>query len=342
MSSPQTSHFALRASGGAPAAHGESCKTKPISGSPTGTGGKNVRNKAKLGRIGVSGKWTVMVCGATPPESGMCKTNPIPGQPGGWEHRIVQNKPNFPRGRVGRDLGDEGRTCKTNPISPVGRGPRGAKCAKRTQFRRADRPEPGGWLCKQTQLPAMCRSGDLRSREPSVPNKANLSITDCGFRIADWRHTSGGAANCAKRTQFGAARPACGRRSVQTKPIWRTDRARRSQSGGRNVQNEPNLPPDGQTGLRLEPIVQNEPNSEEAGRRGEYPAVHYSIIPPFQSDETISKLRGLRLPLPPGAATHGRGLRGGVGGDPGGLWPRRSMTIMASGQGVQGPGGFHW
>jgi hypothetical protein len=220
MSSPQTSHFTLRASGGAPAAHGESCKTKPISGSPTGTGGKNVRNKAKLGRIGVSGKWTVMVCGATPPESGMCKTNPIPGQPGGWEHRIVQNKPNFPRGRVGRDLGDEGRTCKTNPISPVGRGPggqnaqnepnfgertgrsRGAGCANKPNCRRcADREicVPGSQAC-QTKPISQLRIADFGSRiggilpagRPIVQNEPNLG--QLGQR-------AGG--EVYKRSQFG-------------------------------------------------------------------------------------------------------------------------------------------
>jgi hypothetical protein len=226
MSSPQTSHFALRASGEAPAAHGESCKTKPISGSPTGTGGQNVGNKAKLGRIGISGRRMVMVCAATPPESGMCKTNP-PSRGDGWDGTSGTRGERAKQTQFAhRPRPPGGKMRKTNPISES--GPAGA----------------GGWLCKQTQLPAMCRSGDRRSREPSVQNKANLSIADCGFpgrhratgvrlqrscRIADWRHTSGGAANCAKRTQFGAARPACGRRSVQTKPIWRAKCAKRTQ-----------------------------------------------------------------------------------------------------------------
>jgi hypothetical protein len=213
---------------------------------------------------------------------------------------IVQNEPNFRRGRVGRELGDEGRTCKTNPILPVGRGPGGRNAQNKPNFG-GQTAGARSWLCKQTQLPAMCRSGDRRSREPSVPNKANLSI-------ADWRRTSDRAANCAKRTQFGL--PPRGR-------------------GGRNVQNEP--------------------NSEEAGRRGD---TQHSTIPVRRRPSArrgqapvpaLWKGNHRGLPLRAlAAATHGRGLRGGAGGDLAGLWPRRSMTIMARGQDVQGPGGFHW
>ncbi len=74
---------------------GQLCKTKPISGSPAGTGGQNVRNKPNLeertgrgrgrlcetkpnlGGLGHLEKRAVIVCGATLPESGTCETNPI-------------------------------------------------------------------------------------------------------------------------------------------------------------------------------------------------------------------------------------------------------------------------
>jgi hypothetical protein len=72
----------------------------------------------------------------------------------------------------------------------------------------------------------------------NVRNEANLSI-------ADWGQTSGGAADCAERTQLGL--PPRGR-------------------GGRNVPNEPNLgKPDGRT---QGPVVQTNPISRRcrAGR----------------------------------------------------------------------------
>jgi len=64
---------------------------------------------------------------AAAPDGRMCKTNPIcPAVPGGPASHlrpqappkaVVRNEANSRRGRLGRALGDEGRRCKTKPIS---------------------------------------------------------------------------------------------------------------------------------------------------------------------------------------------------------------------------------
>jgi hypothetical protein len=169
----------------------------------------------------------------------------------------------------------------------------------------------------QFRQSAQAVTGEMRQTKPNLGKLRHLGDgrssgpivpNKANLSIADWRRTSDRAANCAKRTQFGL--PPRGR-------------------GGRNVQNEP--------------------NSEEAGRRGD---TQHSTIPVRRRPSArrgqapvpaLWKGNHRGLPLRAlAAATHGRGLRGGAGGDLAGLWPRRSMTIMARGQDVQGPGGFHW
>jgi hypothetical protein len=59
----------------------QSCETKPIPRSPAGTGGRNVRNKAKLGQDGTSGRR----CAGVGP--------------------MIQNKPNSRLGRAGQGQG---------------------------------------------------------------------------------------------------------------------------------------------------------------------------------------------------------------------------------------------
>ena len=83
----------------------QSCETNPISPAGAGLGGRraNVQNKP-------NSQWTrypiipLFYHSTIPVRCRLCRTNPISR-----------------RGRVGRGLGDEGQTCKTNPI-PAGTG----------------------------------------------------------------------------------------------------------------------------------------------------------------------------------------------------------------------------
>ncbi len=84
--------------------------------------------------------------------------------------------------------------------------------------------------------------------KPIARSGAPRRCLDCRLRISDWPRTSGGAPDCAKRTQF-----------------HRSTRG----PGGRNAQNEPNLPAGGIPhyftipsfqGSHPTPILQNEPN----------------------------------------------------------------------------------
>jgi hypothetical protein len=125
------------------AVEGEMCETNPISRVPQGPAGAIAQNKAKLGQDGTSGGRCIreadytkrsqssrlpigdrLAAGrlprAVPPPARadqLRKTNPIcPLRTGPPLGPIVQNEPNSRQSRVGRGLGDEGRTCKTKPI----------------------------------------------------------------------------------------------------------------------------------------------------------------------------------------------------------------------------------
>ncbi len=87
-------------------------------------------------------------------EGRLCKTKPIWRWPASIRGRIVQNEPNF-RERTGRGRGPFVQNEANSRRRRVGRGPGGRQlnCAKRTQFRSADRPWPGADCAKQTQFP---------------------------------------------------------------------------------------------------------------------------------------------------------------------------------------------
>jgi hypothetical protein len=123
---------------GADAMGGQSCETKPIwkgvgRGRPTHEE-SIMRNKAKLGSIGVSGERVVILCGATSPESGTCKTNPIPGA-AAWDRAwgttgYCAKQSQFPAG-------------PDDPPSTLQPRPRQVNCVKRTQFARWGRAGRG-------------------------------------------------------------------------------------------------------------------------------------------------------------------------------------------------------
>ena len=178
-----------------PGTRGGGCRAKQTQfarACPPRSDGPIVRNKADLGQPGRH------------PEGRLCETKPIsrrcrvgrgtrgyctnkPNRPGGYplfQHSIIPpfqsdaycaKQSQFPAGLGGTGLGDERRTCETNPISAAGGRSRAgtpnprragrAKRAKRTQFGR-----PGGkrgvtankqsqfgavaWRAKQSQFPA--------------------------------------------------------------------------------------------------------------------------------------------------------------------------------------------
>ncbi len=210
------------ASGEAEAPEGEMRKTNPISGGTEWDGawgtwdeGANAQNEPNL-------------------PSGAVRFTLAPAK------RIVQNEPNLPlatwHGHLAREFHGrdahaaaavaEPKSCKTNPIPsgtgwarPQGRGTRG-RCAKRTQFA-ARRTRVGGTdPVKQSQFV-----------------DCGLRIWDCAFRKACCQGLRGpvvqtnpiGRIDHAKRTQSATRRTGIGE----------TDRAKRSQFGGKSCETNP-------------------------------------------------------------------------------------------------------
>jgi hypothetical protein len=225
-----------------------------------------MRNKAKLGRVGVSG--------ATSPESGICETNPIPppgpggtgpGGRGAWG--FVQTNPILARcvaatpppfqystiplfqsdaNRAKRSqfrgvrLGPEGETCETNPslgeLGYLGQRRRKVECAKQTQFPRRGRVGQGlgdaerGLLYKQTQFrPGAWPRHRHHSSSPSSHHSSPMPIV---------RNEPNLAASRAKQTQFGGARPGPQGAIVQNEPNSENGPA---ETGGRLCETKPNL-----------------------------------------------------------------------------------------------------
>ena len=125
------------------------CKTKPISGSPAGTGGRNVRNKPNSSQMGRKGKYrTEQELQRTKPARDPGETKPIRGHRG-WarpERRgaIAPNKPNFgertgwgqrPRGTNKANLPPGGREDHRRPEA-LAMPRRKGNCVKQTQFHR--------------------------------------------------------------------------------------------------------------------------------------------------------------------------------------------------------------
>ncbi len=115
----------------------------------------------------------------------------------------ARNKPNLhPWQRIGgasptRSVG----STAPNKLNSARRGlHRGRNVQNEPNFRQAGIPHHSSIpLFQHSSVPV-----------PSLSCEANpisrLRISDCGLRIVDWGQTSGGAADCAKRTQFPASR----------------------------------------------------------------------------------------------------------------------------------------
>jgi hypothetical protein len=172
------------------------CRTKRIPAVDRGCQGRNVRNKAKPGRLGASGG----------PDSGRRADAP--------------NKPNSRRDRLGQGLRHEGLLCKTKPIHPprarkwargLGRQvPPGSHRAKRTQFaaQRQERPSSrsetlampprtGAMAPNKPNLAArpgdrdrMCQTNPISGRGTWHGHPARESEPSAGCRChcAPWRH----------------------------------------------------------------------------------------------------------------------------------------------------------
>jgi hypothetical protein len=125
---------------------------------------------------------------------------------------IVQNEPNFRRCRVGRGprAVGHGANVQNEPNLAGRRRFRRAKCAKRTQFPAAEVPTVPIFHC--SSLPIRRRSCETKPI-PAGSDGTGRGLGDEG-------------------------------RTCQTNPIWLA----RCRSGGRNAQNEPNLP--GRLGAR--------------------------------------------------------------------------------------------
>jgi hypothetical protein len=123
-----------------------------------------------------------------------CETKPIPaGAIAGPEGEgpSVRNKPNFPWGGHGWPWG---QACETKPIS----------AGVKLKLNRLQEKSYAVCTClissaKQSQFSLRCRSGDRRSRGPSVRNKANSRRCRVGRGPGDERR---------------------GGQSCKTKPIW--------------------------------------------------------------------------------------------------------------------------
>jgi hypothetical protein len=148
------------------------------------------------------------------------------------------------------------------------------------------------------------RPGVSGLRGPTVQNEPN-------FGGAGRDGASGTRGNCAKRTQFrdrgrasgvdpgkrsqfpapaGAVRRARDSRCLRGSQLRKTNPIWLGSTGGRvplgpKVQNEANLGPGGGRGTGHAKRTQ----FRGVGRPVEYPAFHYSIIPPFQSDAVRAK-----------------------------------------------------
>ncbi len=212
------------------------CGTNPISGSPPGTGGRNVRNKAisesqraepgaddaKQSQIWAG--WGIW--GTTHQGGQSCETKPI--WTGPCEGKVLygqgvmvyytcegprQNKANFRRDRVGRGRRGVGRGAnvrnEANSREPTGAG---VGCTNR----------PNSCHCADPEIGVPGRAKPTPPAGAVAPNKPN-SARPPG-KPCPWRGER------AKRSQFGD---------------------RRAASEGQNAQNKPNWP---------EPIVRNEPN----------------------------------------------------------------------------------
>ncbi len=178
---------------------------------------------------------------------------------------------------------DEGRLCKTNPISPECQG---------------------------------MGEGGRGRRGRSVQDEPNFGPAWAGPGLQwakDAKRTQFGGVKCAKRSQSGSAGLACEGKSCETNPIP-AGRARRGlRGGGRLCETNPIWGnPAGVRGA----VVQNAPNFARApgngrgrpgpggsagtngakrtqfrgvGQRVQYSSFHCSIIPPSQSDANRAK-----------------------------------------------------
>jgi hypothetical protein len=165
------------------------------------------------------------------------------------------------------------------------------------------------------------RGGKASGRGPIVQNEPNLSIADCGLRIAD-RLAVG-------RLPCGLLPWTCAGQSCKTKPIW-PERPEMGAHGrgrrGQNMQNEPNSliadrrQPCGGTGrarcasdpqgttctkrTQLDPASPGPRWGKDTkrtqfwgvGRWVESPLFRYSIIPPFPSDANRAKRTQFAVP----------------------------------------------
>jgi hypothetical protein len=116
------------------AGRGESCKTKPISGTRPRGPGAIVQNKAnsRVGR-GRRGVGRGAECATSPrcPASGNKANSAWAGQGRVPDEQEMRNKANSRRGRAGRGHRDVGQMYQTNPI----RGSRGSIMQNKPNFR---------------------------------------------------------------------------------------------------------------------------------------------------------------------------------------------------------------
>ncbi len=235
------------------------------------------------------------------PRVPLYKRTQLPAGPGGTRPRgregNVQNEPNFAEG-TGWGLGDEGRTCKTKPISGVPPGPEdqmrktkpnlgrmghlGAGASARPIVRNEPNFGESRWdrtakCAKQSQFPAGPGGTRPQGRGTQGDRAKRTQSFDCGSRIADWGQTCGGIPALRPAT-FGLRRPVCTNKpnsrsqSCKTKPISGGPAGTK----GQMRKTKPNLGRMGRLGAGASgrPIVRNEPNFWWPG---------YTTIPVFYS-----------------------------------------------------------
>jgi hypothetical protein len=287
------------------------CKTKPIPAGPGGTGlGGREANCAKQTQFG----WS-----AGAPERELRKTKPICTRP---EESVGQaGTPNAVCRVWEPDPPYEwAQLRQTNPIQadrtaggrPGGRG----ECAKQSQFGQKSQvssqrsrwselqtshftlhTRPKAVRAKQSQFPPEQREGQVSCRKGVMvnrtcnrlrQNKANSSIADCGFWIADSGSlrpgASAGAGRLDKQTQL--ARANCAKQSQKAVAGWRIDHVKQTQfrppwgPAARDTSEEVGR---GRP-THEELIVRNKANSQRAGGRGGVGSRHREAATPIGSE----------------------------------------------------------
>jgi hypothetical protein len=135
-----------------------------------------------------------------------------------------------------------GGTSRTNKPNLAGRPPRPAASGLRGPVVQTNPIPPGRAGARRTNKPnSPLPDGQARPwLEPIAPNKANFSIADCRFWIADWAQTWGrrpfpghrARSRSYKQTQFGQARLRSAESSMQNKA---------NPAGWPSVPNKPNF-----------------------------------------------------------------------------------------------------